>query len=149
MSTLPPTREAIVQAYHEGYTAGAMETRERILKAASGMEERTEPAPASLDDPQDAEVPARVERGAIRRAVQQALAARGGFSAVQITKRVSEIDPRITSNRSVSNELNRNEGSLYERRGNLSYRKNAEGPAAETGPSQLNGSTDHYTLAGH
>lgn len=142
-------REQIAEAYRRGYFDGAAEARDRIVKAALADDA---PVSAAVKVVETAEAPglaplaepsfARVERGAVRIAVQHTLRKHQGLTAAEITKLVTEFDPRITASGSVSNELTRHEGTLYERRDTkwFAIAKNEEGPSKNLGePSYSNG----------
>ncbi len=133
-------REQIAEAYRRGYFAGAADTRDRILKAASTTDAKPE-LQGPLLPSSEGDAPSRVERGAVRIAVRRVMSARPGLSTTEVAKRVVEFDPRITAPGSVSNELNRNKGKLYEQRGTLWFPmdENEEGPAVEARPSLTNG----------
>lgn len=138
--------EKVRESYSRGFRDGASATRDRILKAAadevpSGAIDAGKPQDERLQDRPSGTI-TRVERGAVRIAVQQVMTNRPGLPISEVAKRVSSLDPRITSIASVTNELNRNEGKLYKKAEGLWYRasEKSEGPAGIAArPSITNG----------
>lgn len=138
--------EQIREAYALGYRDGSTATRERILKAASDeVASPLDESNRSKDhlSEESLSTAARVERGAVRVAVQSVLARKPGLPINEITKRVTALDPRITSGNSVYNELSRNEQKLYKRSEGLWFvipmEEFREDPAQNAGSSQSNG----------
>jgi len=138
--------EKVREAYARGYRDGAAATRDRILRAAAdeGSVRSAEPERVKEQLSEDGmSTSARVERGAVRVAVQSVLARKPGLSINDISKRVTALDPRITSGNSVYNELSRNENKLYRRSAGLWFAipmgEFREDPTQSAGSSQSNG----------
>lgn len=103
------------EAYRRGHRDGCAETRDQILRTlgvsdtALGLDRTLEQL--NRDD-RDA---TRVERGAVRAAVEQVVSGnKAGLTIAEIGRNVTALDPRIAET-SVANELRRNKGKRYRR----------------------------------
>jgi hypothetical protein len=112
---LAPFEAQLLEAYRRGHRDGCAETRERILKAVD-----TADAGLADEDEAPSDGPNRVERGTVRKAVQQVVSEHPGLTVAEIGRRATQIDERIAIS-SVANELRRNKGKLYRRRSGRWY----------------------------
>ncbi len=122
------------EAFERGYRLGAVETRDKIMRAAGAMDAPAEgtqkeiPAPrSSLQDEEPKRVwpPGRVERGTVRRVLNEVMSETEGYRIAEIGERARMREPSVSPT-SVPNELRRNEGTLYRKVGELWFKIGSE-----------------------